>query len=309
MKKISIIVPIYNGEKYLKKCILSLINQNLKDIEIILINDGSKDKTNEICNELSMRYKNIRYYKIINSGCSFARNLGIKKAEGEYLTFVDADDWIDKDMYLNMYNKAIKEKLDILICGYKKTNLKGEILNEKLPELKNNPQDYIEFKSEWFNSPGNKIYKTSLVKENNIKFLEGCHMGEDMVFNVKAFNHAKEISIIKKSYYNYYVNENSVTRNPEKRIEIYTAIKEIKRIGIKSKKIDECIRYHGILYPFGTIELVKENKGNWKEYYEKYLKEIKYFNQDLSIKSLITLNYRKVRLRFVVLKKYLRRVI
>lgn len=304
MIKLSIIVPIYNAEKFLRKCIDSLINQRLKEIEIILINDGSKDRSDEICNELSTMYKNIKYFKIENFGCSFARNYGINKSIGEYITFVDADDWVDKDMYIEMYQKSKAENLDILICGYSRINEKGQIIEEVLPQLKNT-NDYIKLDSEWFNCPWNKIYKRDLVIKNKIEFLKNCHMGEDMVFNVKAFRVAEKISLVKKSYYNYFINENSVTFNPNKKIEIFHAIKEIKNIGISFQKLDECIRRHGVDNTFGTLEFLKEKKMNWEFYYKQYLEELSYLKQDISFKTNRKLAYRKLRLKFLFLKKYL----
>lgn len=309
MKKISVVVPVFNGEKYIDKCIKSIHNQTLDDIEIILINDGSTDKTGEICLEMSKKYKNLKYYQIENLGCSFARNYGITKAVGKYITFVDSDDWVDQEMYLDMYLKAEEESLDILICGYKKVDSNNKILLEILPELKNRCKDYMSSKLDYFNSPWNKIYKTSLIKNNNIKFLEKCHMGEDMLFNFQAFNYAKEISVIPKSYYNYFINNNSVMYNPNKKVEIYLAINEIKKLKIESSILDECIRYHGIIYPFGVIELVKENKGNWKKYYIEFIEEIKKLENEFSLKTKLVLLYRKIRLNFVFLKKILRRCI
>lgn len=305
MIKISIIVPVYNAEKYINKCIDSLVNQTLREIEIILVNDGSTDKSHDFCLASSKKYRNIKYFRIQNSGCSFARNYGIKKAIGEYITFVDADDWIEKDMYLQMYQKSKTLNLDILICGYKKIQKNKGVILEVLPELRKN-NSYIDSKTNWFNSSWNKIYKRTLLEKNDIKFLEKCHMGEDMVFNFKAFKCATKISVIQEKYYNYFINEGSVTENPDKKKEIYKALKEIKKIGVTYKEFDECVRYHGIIYPFGLIEKIKEEKGEWKEYQKEFLQEIKCFKEELSLKTKATLLYRRIRVKFVFLKKYLK---
>lgn len=306
MIKISVIVPIYNAEKYIEKCLWSLINQTIKNIEIILVDDGSIDRTGEICNRLATENKNVKYFKIENSGCSFARNYGIKKSIGEYITFVDADDWVDKNMYFEMYQKSKDEELDILICGYEKINQRDEVIEEIFPELKLK-NDYIDLKSAWFNCVWNKIYKRNLIIDNDIKFLEKCHMGEDMVFNIKIFKIAKKIEVINKVYYKYFINENSVMFNPDKRIEIFDAIKEVKSIGIDLKKLDICIREHGIISFFRMIENIKENKGDWEKYYEAFLKSFFYFKKDIFFKTKFILIYRKLRLKFIFLKKYIKR--
>lgn len=305
MKKISVIIPIYNGEKFLKKCISSLINQKLSEIEIILINDGSKDNTDNICKELEREYSNIRYYKISNSGCSFARNYGLKKAKGEYITFVDIDDWVNEEMYVEMYKKAKSENLDILICGYNSVSENNKLISVILPEEKKNKEDYISSTLEWFNSPWNKIYRSSLIKENNLYFLEKCHMGEDMLFNFKAFNMAKKINVLEKAYYYYIIHENSVTKNPNKRKDIYLVIKEVKKLRLNERKLDECIRYHGIIYPFCILEKLKENKQDWEKYYKEFCFELETLKKYFSLKTRCVFIYRKIRLNFVFLKKYL----
>ena len=114
--KVSIIVPVYNVESYLDKCLNSLVNQTLKDIEIIVINDGSTDNSQKIIDKYSKKYKNIINITKENGGVSEARNLGLEKASGEYIGFLDSDDWIEPDMYELMYQKAKTENFDIVAC-------------------------------------------------------------------------------------------------------------------------------------------------------------------------------------------------
>lgn len=134
MIKVSVIVPVYNVEKYLRKCLDSIINQTLKDIEIIVVNDGTKDNSQDIIDEYTKKYKNIKGYIKENGGLSSARNYGIKRAVGEYISFIDSDDYIKDDMLEKMYNKAKKDDLDIVVCDsieiyedgrevYKKANM------------------------------------------------------------------------------------------------------------------------------------------------------------------------------------------
>ena len=118
MKKVSVIVPVYNVEKYIDKCLNTLVNQTLKDIEIIIVNDGSPDNSQEIIDKYQKKYpKKIKSYIKENGGQGSARNFGLEKATGEYIGYVDSDDFIELDMYEKLYNKAKKHDLDISICG------------------------------------------------------------------------------------------------------------------------------------------------------------------------------------------------
>ena len=118
MSKVSVIVPVYNVEKYIKKCLESLVNQTLRDIEIIVVNDGSQDKSKEIIAEYVRKYPNIVYVEKENGGLSDARNYGMKYAKGDYIAFVDSDDYVDTTMYEKMYNKAVEEKADYVECDF-----------------------------------------------------------------------------------------------------------------------------------------------------------------------------------------------
>lgn len=116
--KVSVIVPIYNTEKFLRKCIESIVNQTLQEIEIILINDGSTDNSHNICLEYAEKYpEKIRYINNKNIGCSATRNLGIELAKGEYIAFVDSDDYIEKGMYKEMYEVTRNKNLDVVVSG------------------------------------------------------------------------------------------------------------------------------------------------------------------------------------------------
>ena len=119
MKKVSIIVPVYNVEKYLRKCLNSLVNQTLTDIEVILVNDGSKDKSQEIINEFKEKYpEKIKAFETVNGGAAKARNYALEHVTGEYIGFVDSDDYVEEDMYEKLYNKAIEENAEIVCCNY-----------------------------------------------------------------------------------------------------------------------------------------------------------------------------------------------
>lgn len=196
--KISVIIPIYNVENYLEKCIESVINQTYKNLEIILVNDGSTDGCKEICDRYKASDKRIKVIHKKNGGISDARNWGIDNATGDYIAFLDSDDWIDLGLYENLYNNIIKEKCDISMCNYKRTydnksNLKHSdkkviyTNHEILKELYTDKQILIVvvwnklFKKELFNSfrfPVGKIHEDEylipsvLYKANKIVYLE-----------------------------------------------------------------------------------------------------------------------------------------
>lgn len=227
MADISIIVPIYNAEKYLNKCIESLINQTKKELEFILINDGSTDNSEEIIK--SYKDKRIKYFKNENQGIGKTRNLGIEKATGKYIMFVDSDDYIDKNMAKLMFDKAFSNSLDMVVCDYYKV-INNENIEEKLPSfkpttLKNSPDLLCGINL----SPWNKIYKTSLIKDNNIKFVENLKY-EDAPFVIEALDKANKVGKVNKCLNYYVIHGNSETTVRDKRVfDILKIIDKIRK--------------------------------------------------------------------------------
>ncbi|WP_432204877.1 glycosyltransferase [Cetobacterium somerae] len=309
---LSVIIPAYNVEKYIKRCIDSVLNQSLKEIEIIIIDDGSKDKTSDICLEISTKNSNIKYKKVENSGCSAARNLGILMSTNKYIAFLDSDDWVDQDMYEEMIKVAEKNDSDIVICGFKKLNEEKKLLSTVKILEKKNKDDYIDCKTEWFSSPCNKIYKRDLILKNNIKFLTNVYTGEDMFFNFKSLFFSKKISSINEAYYNYFMNESSVSNNYKNRTDIYIVIDELVKFYKENNvyqeninKVRECFKYHGIIYPFDVLQKMSENKvKDWKRFYLKIKEEIGKFKYLETIDIKICYYYRIFRLKMMWLKRY-----
>ncbi len=220
MIKISVIVPVYNNEKFLEKCLNSLCNQTLNDIEIICINDGSKDKSLEILKKFNQKDKRIKIISQKNQGPSIARNNGIEISSGEYIGFVDSDDWIDLNYYEKLYTAAKKYNADIAVCGIKRLRsykwkyhlkiTKAEITedtNEKF-EICDVPEKCYVF---------NKIYKREELIKNNIYF-EPYVFYEDRCFTTEALIHLKKLVTVPDIYYNYWTNNNSIvkTKSPKK---------------------------------------------------------------------------------------------
>lgn len=211
MPKVSIIVPVYNVEEYLERCLNSLVNQTLKDIEIIIVNDGSTDGSKEIIQKYTSEYKNIVYLEKENGGLSSARNYGIPYAKGEYIGFVDSDDYVELTMYEKMYNKAIEEKSDMVECDFiweypnKKREDIGKVYSSKKEAI-------IEARVvAW-----NKIIKKDIIEKTKITFPEGLRY-EDIEFFYKIVPYLDKISFVKETLVHYVQRESSIANTQNER--------------------------------------------------------------------------------------------
>lgn len=216
MKLISIVVPIYNSEKTLNRCIESVIAQDYSNLEIILINDGSNDKSDDICRIYLKKDIRIKYYYQENQGVSSARNRGIDIAKGEYIIFIDSDDYIEKNMISSMLCNCETDS-DIVICGYDTYNLKEKniipyIFNYQELERKNFTQiNFLKHLGCWilnFNNicmPWNKMFKLEKIKENNLYFPINISYGEDLMFNLLFFELANKVCWVPQILYHYEV--------------------------------------------------------------------------------------------------------
>lgn len=223
MKKISVIVPVYNTAKYLRRCLDSLVMQTLEDIEIIVIEDASKDNANEILKEYEEKYEDkIKvFHNKTNKGIGYNRNLGIKKATGKYISFIDSDDWTNETMYEKMYEKAIKDDLDLVVCKFHKILEKDDDLIEIEPDfkvpyfkntsLKDNPNLLLDINL----APWNKIYKKELLE--NVMFPEDLKY-EDAIVVVKALARSKKIGMVDERLNYYLVRNKSETTVMDKRV-------------------------------------------------------------------------------------------
>lgn len=213
--KISIVIPIFNKEKFLNRCIDSVINQTYRNIEIILVNDGSTDNSLNICNEYK-KYNNIKVINKENGGVSDARNVGIENSNGEYITFIDPDDCVSETYIENLYKRIIKYRADIAIENPIKYRNGEEIhRNIKIDDdiiLEKKDQFLIElFNAKYFhNTCWGKIYNNQLVKK--VKFDINMSIGEDLKFLVEIFTMANKIVITDLEEYYYYENIGSLTR-------------------------------------------------------------------------------------------------
>ena len=218
-KKISVIVPVYNSEKYIERAVESLINQSYENMEIILINDGSTDASLKCCKNLSKKDNRIIVIDKENSGVSSTRNIGIEKATGEYITFIDGDDYIDITAYEECMEIIDKYNPDFLKFSYYKESEKKKIRYSfksepnKLLDIKNK-ESYIKkiFSSKDFEGIWNLIIKKTILDEYKIRFDEKLIVAEDFKFMCDCFKYANNIYIFNKPFYHYVINQDSVTQ-------------------------------------------------------------------------------------------------
>lgn len=225
--KVSIIVPIYNVEKYIFRCIDSLINQTLKEIEIILVDDESPDSCPQICDEYVKKDSRIKVIHKKNEGLGFARNSGMKMATGEYVAFVDSDDWVDHTMYETIYNIARKEELDAVYTefnvdyhpGYH-VILHNEQIFEGSNEIEKLMLDMVGPEPEYNSdvkfqvSACKAIYRLDLIKQYQISFhSERELISEDLVFNIDFLRRAFRVKTLPLQMYYYWLNPNSLTHS------------------------------------------------------------------------------------------------
>lgn len=239
MPKVSVIVPIYNVEKYLEKCINSLLSQTLEDIQIILVNDGSKDNSGNIAKEYEKNNKNrIIYVEKENGGLSDARNYGLKYATSDFIAFLDSDDYIEKNAYEEMYNKAIEENADYVECDFI-WEFPNKIRVDKQYPYKNKKEmlSFVRVVA-W-----NKLIKRQLITDNNLEFPKGLRY-EDIEFTYKLIPFVNKFAYVDKPFIHYVQREGSIANvQNERTAEIFTILDNViefyKKNNIYEKYRDE----------------------------------------------------------------------
>lgn len=223
MDKVSIVIPVYNAEKYVEKCINSIFNNTYKNFEIILINDGSTDNSLEILNKFS-KNKKIKIYTQDNHGAAYSRNFGLKKAMGKYITFMDSDDYIESD-YLEKYVLAFKENIDIVLGGYVKVMPKKR--KKSIPKF----CDWDVFR---FSVTFGKMYRKDFLDKYSIQF-GNTEFLEDVIFNVTCLFNGARYQYIDYAGYNYVYNSNSISnsygRHPAQITNIFKTIQYIDKLA------------------------------------------------------------------------------
>lgn len=290
-EKISVIITVYNLENYLDKCIESIINQTYTNLEIIIIDDESSDNSNLICQKWVKKDKRIQYFYIKHVGVSGAKNIGLKKATSKYISFIDGDDYIEKDFYEIMYNNLIEKKCDMAIC-----NLKTKVKNKIYKKKSKNDGKIIKISRE--------ILIKELLTENIKSYFQVCLFKKELFYNIefpkdrkyediatsyKVFNNANNIVYINKQLFIYNYRENSITNNI-KEDNILDQIKSIdERYQFINKyyyeysdennlnRIKNIYRYYSNIAKFLGINMF--NKRELIEEYEFYRNNYKKYNK------------------------------
>lgn len=288
--KVSVIIPVYNVEKYLRKCLDSVINQTLKDIEIICINDFSPDNSLEILNEYAKKDKRIKIINFAkNKGVSAARNAGIEKAIGEYIGFVDSDDYIDLNFYEKLYKIAVKTGAEVVKGNVKELSdgVKRNFYSDLHLKIHDNK---IYFHCMFATA----IYKKSFIDKHKMKFPEGCTYGEDRLLPLQASLLANKLELVDDAFYNYIRRDDSITLNE-------ITIEKLNNLIVSTRLVFEFIDkaalsvddYKIILDEFWTIlfnifkEFLSNSKGLANEEFVKLYDSIRH-------KRLIMNDYHKV---------------
>lgn len=295
--KVSIVVPVYNVEKYLKRCVQSLLSQTLKEIEVILVDDGSPDKCPEICEEYVQKDSRVRVIHKKNAGLGMACNSGLEVAIGEYVAFCDSDDWVDNTMYEALYNAAKENNAQMVFSGIRTVDERGtgklmsvadryKVYNEseKIEELAldmiaSPPQTKQERRIPM--SAKIVLYERKMLIENNIRFESERRMiSEDLLFNLDCLSKSKVVVEIPKVFYNYYVNSASLTGvvrkdRCEKYLILYNEI--LSRYDIKNPRFKTRVNRMLIGYVRDEIVRISLNKKlSIKEKREVILKIAKF---------------------------------
>lgn len=227
---ISVIVPVYNVEKYLRECLDSILNQTYKELEIIVVDDGSTDNSGKICDEYEKNFNNIKVIHKKNEGLGFARNTGMANIHGEYVTFIDSDDYVDSDYIENLYKNIIIQKTDICKSGFQRVDDKKNILDRRKYDLYTYEGKEVKdiFLPRMIGSLPDKkdsiemcvcgvLYKTSYIMDYDIKFpSERVLISEDLIFNIDYMQHVNNASTIDYVGYNYRYNPSSLTKKYRK---------------------------------------------------------------------------------------------
>jgi len=315
--KVSIILPIYNGEKFIKKTIDSLITQSFTQIEIICVNDGSKDNTIKILNELAEKDTRIKIIDKKNEGVWKARFDGIKNANGKYITFVDSDDFVEENYIEAMYKNIEQNQSDFVVCGFKRidynTNkvLSNEMKysSEKIIDADKNFEEVISINTAIWN----KMFKASILK--NLKNIEKPpRILEDMMFLALVYLNVKKISFVDDYLYNYIVREGSAMNvlKKEEISEIQDAMLEVKQHYINSKCTDSQIEILSAMafLHFGISLMLRVSEQDKEFFNKQYKQNLSYLNKEFPqwkktkyLKLIYNFSHKSSNLKVAIVKK------
>lgn len=265
--KISIICPVYKAEKYLHKCIESIIAQTLTDWELILVDDGSPDSSGELCDKYAIQDSRIRIIHKQNEGVSVARQTGLDAAHGEYVIHVDSDDWVEPNMLEELYKKAKQDDADIVICDYFNNIGTKQTICRQRPSSLEPQQVLIELFQQLHGSCWNKLARRVCYKQYGIEFPRGINYCEDLFTWVQFLSHKEvKVAYLNQAFYHYYDNPDSITRSYQRtqyetRCKFVQLLAEVLPVDLKStilKKVTFDIFVEANIYDVLTQSEIKE---------------------------------------------------
>lgn len=296
MKKISVIVPVYNVEKYLPRCVESLLNQTYDNLEIILVDDGSTDDSGKICDDYARKVKKIKTFHKKNGGLSSARNYGILHSSGEFISLIDSDDYVDSSLYEDCM-RAFDKDSDILVFNYRKEYDEQPIydlkVSNKISKHSNIDALNLLLSTSIDNFAWNKIYRKHLFK--NVSFPNGKNF-EDIGTIYKLFIESRDVIVLENEYYHYVIRDNSITTKLSKKSLLdYIDLVDLRYEDLKKAECDKfllngnyCISLYSIykeavkFYPkdFGIFNKLKDHHKEFKRNFKFYKKTKQLFNQN-----------------------------
>lgn len=307
---ISVIIPVYNGAEFLEKCLRSVMAQSYRDIEIIVVDDGSMDSSLEICQKLALEDSRIRVIHQENAGVSVARNRGISFANGEYIAFVDADDLLPSDA-LNILAEAFRTEIDFVIGSQSlfRGRYSKKIEWEKKEYLLKTAQSEMNTFAPIILSPCGRLYRRDIILKNKIMFLDGVPYGEDYIFNLDYCKHSRKISVLSDIVYQYRMggmastvryyprkNEMSVVYI-EKSIEFLGDIGSIREDVLNNiihSRLIDCISHYLVHCKFKiAVKHTERTLYLFREYLNEQTVDSKYYSKQLA-KGVISANAKAV---------------
>ena len=312
MIKISIIIPVYNASLYIKRCLDSIINQNYKNLEIICINDGSKDNSLKILNEYAAKDNRIVTINQENHRVSYSRNLGIDRATGDYILFLDSDDWLENNTF-EILNQNTSPDIDILFFG--NNNIKNDcVYSQNIYKFATTEYYFNNNIKESFSklktrTVWGKLYKLQRIQDLNIKFPRDMYYGEDTFFVIQNIINDCKVKTIENCLYNYTIDNNtSLTKiNLKKQLDQLLILINHFDILFEKQSINRILKLYiydnsyNIMSSFWNLYLTKD-----KEYYIKVLKQAFNFYSEYSADELVNLKgYRRIKLHLLMNKYHL----
>ncbi|MEW7291810.1 glycosyltransferase family 2 protein [Aquimarina sp. 2304DJ70-9] len=234
---LSIIIPVYNTENFIDRCIRSVANQvkEYKDIELVVVDDGSTDGSFQLLEQLKTEYNNIRLFTHKNHGVGYTRNVGIEKAKGQYIWFIDSDDYIDHGFIPKIYETLVNQTPEMILFGYKRVTSEGNEVSVLTYDDKTFTSEELINSSIYSNSVCCKVINASVVTSNKIRFDTGVITAEDFDFSFRSLYFSEKVITISDVGYNYVVNDSSVSNIRSK--------DHLERLAIDTVKVTENINF------------------------------------------------------------------